>query len=117
LTKGANVLLLDESNFQRYKRGDRCQYRGGLARKSPVRIQIPHAGRWHGVVDMRGLRGSTNAGFRVINGSALRPLPPIREHRAEIQQIVNNFVESVMTRWLCAQPTMESKRLLTKLQK
>ena len=94
LTSGANVLLLDESNFQRYRRGDSYQYRGGLAKKSPVRLQIPHAGRWHGVVDMRGLRGSTNAGFRVINGSALRPLPPIREHRAQIQQIADNLVDS-----------------------
>lgn len=95
LTRGANVLLLDDSNFRRYKRGDRCQYRGGLAKESPIRLQIPHAGRWHGVVDMRGLRGSTNAGFRVINGSALRPLPPIREHRAQIQQIADNLVDSV----------------------
>ncbi|MCY4518169.1 MAG: DUF1883 domain-containing protein [Acidimicrobiaceae bacterium] len=94
LTSGANVLLLDETNYQRYRRGEKHQYRGGLAKKTPVRLRIPHAGHWHGVVDMRGLRGSTNAGFQVINGSALQPLPPIRDHRSEIQQIADNLVDS-----------------------
>lgn len=94
LTRGANVLLLDQSNFQRYRRGERHRYHGGLATESPVRLRIPHAGHWHGVVDMRGLRGSTNAGFRVINGSALRPLPPISDHRSEIRQIADNLMDS-----------------------
>lgn len=39
---------------------------------------------------MQGLRGSTRAGFRVIDGSALRPLPPIREKHPEIEELVNN---------------------------
>jgi hypothetical protein len=90
LSAGANVRLLDSSNFQRYRRGARHDYYGGLARRSPVRITIPRSGRWHAVVDVQGLRGSTRAGFRVIPGSALRPLPPIREQREEIASIVEN---------------------------
>lgn len=90
LTGSANIRLLDSSNFSKYKRGEAHRYQGGLAKKSPVRIPIPSSGHWHAVVDMQGLRGSTRAGFRVINGSALRPLPPIREHRSEIAEIAEN---------------------------
>lgn len=90
LTSGANVRLLDSTNFSKYKRGEAHRYQGGLAKKSPVRIPIPSSGHWHAVVDMQGLRGSTRAGFKVINGSALRPLPPIRDHRSEIAEIAEN---------------------------
>jgi Domain of unknown function (DUF1883)/TIR domain len=90
LSAGANVRLLDSSNFQRYRRGAQHQYYGGLAHRSPARITIPRAGHWHAVVDMQGLRGSTKAGFRVIPGNALRPLPPIREQRRQLASIVDN---------------------------
>ena len=39
---------------------------------------------------MQGLRGSTRAGFRVINGAALQPLPPINDPRPEIAEIADN---------------------------
>jgi hypothetical protein len=89
----ANVRLLDSTNFQRYRRGDRHSYIGGLARQSPVKLAVPHSGHWHAVVDMQGLRGQTNAGFRVIPGSALRPLPPIRQHRHDLAEIAENLAE------------------------
>ena len=76
LTSGANVRLLDENNFNAYRNGRQHRYIGGLARKSPVRLAIPRPGHWHAVVDMQGLRGQARAGFRVISGSALQPLPP-----------------------------------------
>lgn len=77
LTNGANVRLLDSVNFEKYRRGQAHRYVGGLARRSPVRIQVPSTGHWHAVVDMQGLRGSTRAGFRVIGAGAQRPLPPL----------------------------------------
>ena len=97
LTRGANVRLLDSINYQRYRRGEKHRYHGGLAKRSPVRIEIPSSGHWHGVVDLQGLRGSTNAGFRVINRAALQPLPPIREGRADIAALVNNAAEGAHT--------------------
>lgn len=75
LTSGANVRLMDSSNFSSYKSGRSHRYVGGLARRSPVRLAIPHSGHWHVAVDMQGLRGSTRAGVRVLPG----PLPEIRE--------------------------------------
>ncbi|MCY4516259.1 MAG: DUF1883 domain-containing protein [Acidimicrobiaceae bacterium] len=75
----ANVRLLDSFNFSQYQSGQQHHYFGGLAQQSPVRIPIPHSGIWHAVVDMQGLSGSVNAGFRVIPAEALRPLPPIQQ--------------------------------------
>ncbi|MGI8755646.1 MAG: DUF1883 domain-containing protein [Acidimicrobiales bacterium] len=95
LSSGANVRVLDSSNFNKYRRGQAHRYQGGLARKSPVRIAIPSSGRWHVVVDMQGLRGSTRAGFRVIPGSSLRPLPNISEARPALEDIAENFAATV----------------------
>jgi Domain of unknown function (DUF1883) len=75
LTSGANVRLMDSSNFANYKNGRRHRYTGGLAKRSPVRLQIPSSGHWHVAVDMQGLRGSTRASVRVLPGA----LPEIRE--------------------------------------
>lgn len=91
LTSGANVRVLDSTNFQKYRRGQDHRFYGGLATKSPVRIQIPSSGHWYAVVDMQGLRGSTRAGFRVIPAAALQPLPPIREQRHALEDIAENF--------------------------
>ncbi|MFH2052336.1 MAG: DUF1883 domain-containing protein [bacterium] len=75
LTSAANVRLMDSSNFSSYRNGRRHSYFGGLAKRSPIRLQIPHSGHWHVAVDMQGLRGSTRAGVRVLPGT----LPEIRE--------------------------------------
>ncbi len=75
----AKVRLLDSSDFSNYKNGRRHSYIGGLATRSPVRLQVPRSGSWHVAIDMQGLRGSVRSGIRVIPGAALRPLPAINE--------------------------------------
>lgn len=71
----ANVRLMDSASFAAYKRGRRHRYHGGMAKRSPVRLQIPSDGHWHVAVDMQGLGGKTNASVRVLPGS----LPEIKE--------------------------------------
>jgi len=93
LSSGANVRLMNSTSFGSYKNGRQHRFHGGLAKKSPVRIQIPSSGHWHAVVDMQGLKGSTRASFRVINGSALRPLSPIEERRSDLTEIAENAAE------------------------
>lgn len=75
LTSGANVRLMDSSNFNNYRNGRRHRYYGGLAKKSPIKLEVPSSGRWYVAVDMQGLRGSTKASVRVLPGV----LPEIRE--------------------------------------
>lgn len=69
----ANVRLLDSLNFSSYRSGRRHRYYGGLAKQSPVRLQIPHSGHWHVAVDMQGLGGNVRSSVRVLP-SALPPL-------------------------------------------
>lgn len=38
----ANVQLLDSSNFNNYRNGRQYRYIGGLAKKSPIRLQTTH---------------------------------------------------------------------------
>lgn len=75
LTNGANVRLMNSSDFSNYKSGRAHHYIGGLAKRSPTNLQIPTSGHWYVVVDMQGLRGSTNASVRTLPS----PLPEIRE--------------------------------------
>ncbi len=71
----ANVRLMDSSNLSNYRNGRRHHYFGGLAKRSPVRLQIPHSGHWYITVDMHGLRGTVRSSVRVLPG----PLPALRE--------------------------------------
>lgn len=71
----ANVQLLDSTNFNKYKNGRQYHYVGGLARKSPVRLQTTHSSHWHIAIDLRGMRGNLQSSIRVLPP----PLPTIRQ--------------------------------------
>lgn len=89
LTRAANVRLMNTSNFNNYKNRRRYNCYGGLAKRSPVNIQIPNSGHWHLTVDMDGLRGSTKASVRVLPGA----LPEIKEKSlSEVPSLVRNDV-------------------------
>lgn len=45
---------MDSSNLSSYRNGHRHSYIGGLAKKSPVRLEIPRSGHWHVAVDLQG---------------------------------------------------------------
>ena len=71
----ANVRLLDSGNLQKYKSGRQHRYYGGLVRRSPTRLAIPHTGTWYVVVDLQGLNGQVRSSIRMIPQAALSPLP------------------------------------------
>ncbi len=94
----ANVRLMNNSDFNSYRAGRRHHYYGGLAKRSPVRLQVPSSGAWHVAVDMQGLRGTVRSGVRVIPGEALKPLPTINEAPLRsIPTLVRNRDDSVPT--------------------
>ena len=68
LDKQANVQLVEDSDYANYRRGERFRYYGGLAKKSPVRLRPPHAGRWHLVIDLGGYAGTVHASVNVEKG-------------------------------------------------
>ncbi len=65
LDHAANVKVMDDPNFDRYRRGEAHRYFGGHATQSPFCIRPPRAGRWHVTVDLGGYPGSVRAGIRV----------------------------------------------------
>jgi len=69
----ANVRLMDSSNFSNYKNGRRHRFYGGYAKRSPVRLQIPHSGHWHVAIDLGGYSGTIRAAVNVLPG-ALKPI-------------------------------------------
>ena len=66
LDSQANVLLMDDTNFSLYKRGDAHRYYGGLATRSPVTLSAPCMGFWNVVVDLGGYAGSVRASVHKI---------------------------------------------------
>lgn len=68
LSAGANVLLLDSSNYSSFRAGRQHRYYGGLAKQSPTRLQIPRSGHWYLVIHMAGLRGSVRHSMRILPG-------------------------------------------------
>jgi hypothetical protein len=64
----ANVMLMDGTNFDHYRKGEPFRYYGGLAAESPARLDPPHPGRWHVVVDLGGYPGTLRAGARLLQG-------------------------------------------------
>lgn len=66
LNTGANVRLMDSSNFTSYRNGRQHRYYGGLAKQTPFRIIVPSTGTWYVTVDLAGLRAtSVRSGVRV----------------------------------------------------
>jgi hypothetical protein len=66
LDRQANVMLLDDINFQRYRSGGRFTYYGGLAEQSPVLLNPPHHGHWHLTIDLGGGGGTVRHSVRVL---------------------------------------------------
>lgn len=62
----ANVLLLDDANLQKYRRGETFQYHGGHFKRSPAKIAVPSTRRWHITVDLAGGTGRVAASVRVL---------------------------------------------------
>ncbi len=63
----ANVKVMDDSNFSSYRRGGRHSFYGHLAKHSPARVPVPHAGHWNVVVDLGGHAGRVSvSGIQVV---------------------------------------------------
>ena len=61
----ANVLLMDDQNFEKYKKGEAFAYHGGYYTKSPAVLKPPRPGSWHLIVDLGGKPGQVSASVSV----------------------------------------------------
>lgn len=60
-----NVRLLDPSHFESYRHGRAFRSYGVHARTSPIRLAVPHAGRWYVALDCGGHAFSVRWGAAV----------------------------------------------------
>jgi hypothetical protein len=49
-----NFVIMDDSNFSSYQRGDSHHYHGGHFTHFPARIGVPSSGHWNVVIDLGG---------------------------------------------------------------
>ncbi|MBQ6313498.1 DUF1883 domain-containing protein [Candidatus Saccharibacteria bacterium] len=66
ISSAANVCLMEYADFFYYKNGCSFNYRGGYSRYSPVRITVPHGGRWYVTVDLGGYSGRLSYDCQII---------------------------------------------------
>jgi Domain of unknown function (DUF1883) len=64
LSGQANVKLMDAPNYSAYQSGRPYKFHGGLAKVSPLRLQVPYTGPWFVVVDLGGYSGQVRAAVR-----------------------------------------------------
>jgi len=50
-THQCNVMVMDDANYHRYRRGDRVQFYGGGYRRLPAVIGVPSSGYWNVVLE------------------------------------------------------------------
>jgi hypothetical protein len=62
----ANVLLLDDVNYNNYRLGLKFKYYGGKIEKSPYHIRPPFNGHWNVVVERAGIPGTISASINII---------------------------------------------------
>lgn len=67
LDSQANVRLLDPINYSRYRRGERHEFYGGLARVSPFPLRVPRTGEWHVAIDLGGSAGTIRARVQLLS--------------------------------------------------
>lgn len=67
--KPTKVLLIEASQFSRYKKGLTYQFRGGESKKSPVTFTAPFDGTWHAIIE----KGSYNNPLEVTGNAELIP--------------------------------------------
>lgn len=59
LSTGANVRLMTATELQNYRSGRAHRYYGGLARRSPLKLTVPHTDHWFVTIDLNGLAART----------------------------------------------------------
>lgn len=76
LSAVANVRLMSDVNFTRYKEALKHQFFGGVARKSPLRMTIPETAHWHLVIDAEGHHGLAESSVRVVEAAGQPRIQP-----------------------------------------
>jgi hypothetical protein len=62
-----NVLVMDDHNYTRYRRGQSYRYLGWFFKRLPAVIGIPSSGHWNTVIDLAGGRADIQYAINYLN--------------------------------------------------
>ena len=65
-----NVRVMDDANFEWFRRDSQHEYYGGAYKRFPARIQVPRSGRWHVTLDLGGGNANIRYGISYIKTRA-----------------------------------------------
>ena len=68
ISRDANVRLLDQLNYAKYKLGKSFTATAGPETEGPVKFVAPYRATWHVIVDMEGRMGTVRAFVEVLQG-------------------------------------------------
>jgi hypothetical protein len=88
LSAGANVFLVDSSNFSAFKRGANFRYHGGLLQRNPHDFVIPSNGHFYIVAHTWGLRNSARISVEPLQIPEAMPAAPHRQ--VDMNSIASN---------------------------
>jgi uncharacterized protein DUF1883 len=90
LSSGANVFLVDSSNFSAFKAGRQFTHygRGGLMTRTPHDFGYPEAGRWYIVAHSWGLRNAARVSVRPLQTP--QAMPPATPSLVDLRSIARN---------------------------
>lgn len=89
LNSGANVFMVDSSNFSKFKRGGNFQHHGGggLITRTPHDFVVPRSGRWYIVAHSWGLRNQARVSVAPLQ--TVGPMEPARPHQVDMDSIAS----------------------------
>lgn len=65
-----NVLVLDDHNFNLYRRGAAYHYYGGFFARLPARVGVPRSDHWNTVIDLGGGRANIRYNIGYVRRAA-----------------------------------------------
>jgi hypothetical protein len=71
-----NVLVMDDKNFDSYRRKQKCTYHGGHFTRFPARIVVPDTGYWNTVIDLGGRQATISHTINYLRQNRKPPVPP-----------------------------------------
>ena len=64
-----NIMLMNDSNFRKYKSGQQFTHHGGHFKKLPARIAVPETGYWNIILDLGGGRATIKHSISFVRNS------------------------------------------------
>lgn len=58
-----NVMVMDDPNYARYRRGEEFRYHGGFYKRLPALVAVPASNHWNTVIDLGG--GAANIRYSI----------------------------------------------------